>query len=77
MEMLGEPPPSLLAGFYYPPHCLDVEVFSLSLSLSFSLSKHPQKKKKKTLFLSLSSDYTRVPHVHRSLLVPPHPTLPF
>ena len=44
--MLGEPPPSLLAGFYYPPHCLDVEVFSLSLSLS----KHPKKKKKKLSF---------------------------
>ena len=51
--MLGEPPPSLLAGFYYPPHCLDVEVFSLSLSLSLSPNT-PKKKKKKKLSFSLS-----------------------
>jgi hypothetical protein len=60
-KMLGEAPPSLLAGFYYLLHCLDVEV---SLSQS--------KKKKKTLFLSLL--ITHGSHTSTALLDSPHLT---
>ena len=62
---LGEPPPSLLAVFYYPLTVVTLKSSLLSLS-SLPLSQKKKKKKKK----NSCSDYPRVPHS-------PHRTQPF